>query len=65
LTGAGKMERSPAHVAAQAIEEFVARQAWQLADIEAGLEEAEAGDFASQAEVDRIVAKYVKPAARS
>ena len=31
--------------------DFEARKRWQLADIEAGLQEAERGDFASDAEV--------------
>ena len=34
---AAKLDRSRSYVAAQAIEDFVAREAWQLADIEAGL----------------------------
>jgi predicted transcriptional regulator len=55
-----KLDRSRSYVAAQAIGDFVAREAWQLADIEAGLREAERGEFASDAEVAAIVAKYTK-----
>lgn len=55
---AAKMDRSRAYVAAQAIEDFVAREEWQLAEIEAGLAEARAGDFASGDEVANVIAKY-------
>ncbi|TPM22546.1 CopG family ribbon-helix-helix protein [Mesorhizobium sp. B2-3-5] len=41
---AEKLDRSRSYMAAQAIEDFVARQEWQLAEIEAGLAEAERGD---------------------
>ncbi|MER8423023.1 hypothetical protein [Mesorhizobium sp. M1403] len=47
-------------MAAQAIEDFVAREEWQLAEIEAGLAEASRGDFASAGEVEAVVGKYVK-----
>ncbi len=53
---AAKLDRSRSYVAVQAIEDFVAREAWQLADIEAGLREAERGDFASDAEVAATIA---------
>lgn len=39
-------------------------EAWQLADIEAGLREAKRGDFASDAEVTAMIAKYTKPTRR-
>ena len=61
---AEKLDRSRAWVAAQAIEAYVAREAWQLAEIEAGLAEAESGDFADSGDVARIVATYTKPASR-
>ncbi|WP_257170384.1 CopG family ribbon-helix-helix protein [Bradyrhizobium sp. SRS-191] len=59
---AERLDRPRADVAARAIEDFVEREAWQLAEIEAGLAEAERGDFASSAEVAHVIAKYVKPA---
>lgn len=59
---AAKMDRSRAYVAAQAIEDFVDREAWQLAEIEAGLAEADRGEFASAAELASVTSKYVKPA---
>ena len=59
---AEKLDRSRAYVAAQGIEAYVEREAWQLAEIEAGLAEADAGDFADRDDLARVVAKYVKPA---
>jgi predicted transcriptional regulator len=58
---AGKVDRSRSYVAAQAIEDYVAREEWQLAEIEAGLGEADRGEFASEKELADVVAKYVKP----
>lgn len=62
---AEKMDRSRAYVAAQAIESFVEREAWQLAEIEAGLAEADRGEFATPAEVANVISKYVKAARQS
>ncbi|TIO07138.1 CopG family ribbon-helix-helix protein [Mesorhizobium sp.] len=59
---AEKLDRSRSYVAAQAIEDFVAREEWQLAEIEAGLTEAERGDFASDRDVAAVIGKYVKSA---
>lgn len=58
---AEKLDRSRAYVAAQAIEAYVEREAWQLAEIEAGLAEVDAGDFATSDDLARVIAKYVKP----
>ena len=55
-----KMDRSRSFLAAKAIEEFVAREAWQLAEIEAGLAEANRGEFASETEVERVLGKYLR-----
>jgi len=55
---ASKLDRSRSYVAARAIGDYVAREAWQLAEIEAGLNEAERGDFASEAEVEGVLKKY-------
>ncbi|MBP1845633.1 putative transcriptional regulator [Rhizobium petrolearium] len=57
---AQKLDRSRSYMAAQAIEDFVAREEWQLAEIEAGIVEADRGDFASDDDVARVVSKYVK-----
>jgi len=55
---ASKMDRSRSYVAARAIADFVAREAWQLAEIEAGVNEAERGEFATEAEVEDVLKKY-------
>jgi predicted transcriptional regulator len=61
---ASKLDRSRSYVATQAISDFIARESWQLAEIEAGLEEAQRGDFASDAELATVLAKYqTKPSA--
>ena len=57
---AAKLDRSRSYVAAQAIGDFVAREEWQLADIEAGVREADKGDFATEAEVAATIAKYTR-----
>lgn len=62
---AQKLDRSRAYVAAQAIEDFVEREAWQLAEIEAGLAEADSGDFATDADLAKVVGKYVNPGRQS
>jgi len=58
---AEKMDRSRAYLAAQAIEDYVARESWQLAEIEAGIAEVNRGEFAEPAEVARIIAKFTAP----
>ncbi|MGH6807413.1 MAG: CopG family ribbon-helix-helix protein [Ensifer adhaerens] len=55
-------DRSRAYVAAQAIEGCVAREEWQLAEIQAGIDEADHGEFASANELANVVAKYLKTA---
>lgn len=60
---AQKQDRSRSYLAAKAIEDYVAREEWQLAEIEAGLAEAESGKFASADEVARVIARHVRPSA--
>ena len=60
---AGKLDRSRASLAARAIEEFLDREAWQLAEIEAGLAEADRGELASRSEVASVVARYARSGA--
>ncbi|KWV51932.1 hypothetical protein AS026_05560 [Rhizobium altiplani] len=52
---AEKLDRSRAYMAAEAIEAFVEQQEWQLAEIEAGLDEADRGEFASAEDVAKVV----------
>ena len=60
---AEKLDRSRAYVAAQAIEDFIAREEWQLNEIEFGLSEADAGEFASDTDVAAVFAKHATPTA--
>jgi len=57
---AEKLDRSRSYMAARAIEDFVAREEWQLAEIEAGLAEADPGEFGTPEELANIVGKYVR-----
>jgi predicted transcriptional regulator len=43
---------------ARAVADFVALNAWQLDKIEAGMEAADRGEFASDEEVARVRAKF-------
>ena len=53
-------DRSRAYLAAQAIEDYVAREEWQLAEIQAGLAEADRQEFATAEELGSVIAKYVR-----
>jgi predicted transcriptional regulator len=55
---AQKMDRSRSFIAAQAIEDYVARETWQIAEIEAGIAEADRGEFAEAEDVRRIVDNF-------
>lgn len=50
--------RSKSFLAADAIEVYLATQTWQIEEIQKGLEEADAGDFATDAEVTRVFSKW-------
>ncbi len=50
--------RSRSFLAAEAIEDFVALNAWQVAEIEAAVAEADAGDFADESEVAATFSKW-------
>ena len=55
---AEKTERSRSWLATKAIEEYVALNVWQIGKIEAGIAAADRGDFASDADVERVIGKY-------
>ena len=55
---ADRLSKPADSVAADAIEDFLAREEWQLAEIEAGLAEADRGEFASEDEVNTAFATY-------
>ncbi|MGV3549681.1 CopG family ribbon-helix-helix protein [Rhizobium sp.] len=58
---ASKLDLPTVRVVEQAIEDFVAREEWQLAEIEAGMADADRGDFATPEEMAAVLAKYIKP----
>jgi predicted transcriptional regulator len=55
---AQKTERSRTSLVSQAVQDYVALNDWQLRKTEAGIEAAERGDFASEAEVARVRVKF-------
>jgi RHH-type rel operon transcriptional repressor/antitoxin RelB len=56
------MSRSRSFVAAQAIQEYVSVNEWQIAEIKKGLAEADAGDFATGEEVQQVMKKWTRRA---
>ena len=51
-------QRTKSFLAAEAIAAYVDLNAWQIGEIQRGLAEAEAGDFASDAEMEEFFAKW-------
>jgi predicted transcriptional regulator len=56
------MNRSRSFVAAQAIQEFVTVNEWQINEIRKGIAEADAGDFASEKEVQQVLKRWMRRA---
>ena len=54
--------RSKSFLAVDALREYLAREAWQIAEIQQALAEADAGDFASTDEVAAVRDKWTKHA---
>jgi predicted transcriptional regulator len=50
--------RSKSYLAVDALREYLAREAWQIEEIQKALKEADAGDFASAEEVSAIAEKW-------
>jgi predicted transcriptional regulator len=55
------MDRSRNWVLNRAIDDYVHTQSWQLEKIRAGLAAADRGDFASEADVQRVLTKHRRP----
>jgi predicted transcriptional regulator len=55
-------ERSRSFLAAQAIQEFVALNEWQIEDTKRALKEADAGDFLTDEEFDERIKKLTRRA---
>lgn len=51
--------RSKSFLAVDALREYLAREAWQIEELQQALKEADAGDFASDEEVDALANKWV------
>jgi predicted transcriptional regulator len=49
---------SSEEIATSAIEEFVESEEWRIAEIEAGIQDADGGDFASAQDVKTVLAKF-------
>ena len=56
------MNRSRSFVAAQAIQEFVSVNEWQINEIKKGLAEADAGDFATDKEMQQAIRRLTRRA---
>lgn len=55
---ASATHRSKSFLAAEAINRYLEIEAWQVSEIELALLEADAGDFASDAQVALLTTKY-------
>lgn len=55
---AGATMRSKSFHAIEALKAYLQRESWQVQDIHQGLAEADAGDFASEREVNAVFAKH-------
>ncbi len=55
---AGATKRSKSFLAAEAIEAYVEANEWQIAEVQAALKEADAGDFASDKDVAALAKKW-------
>jgi predicted transcriptional regulator len=53
-------KRTKSFLAAEAIAQYLEREAWQIEETQKALQEAEAGDFATDAEVEAVFAKWSK-----
>ncbi|TDV67477.1 CopG family ribbon-helix-helix protein [Pseudomonas sp. LP_7_YM] len=50
--------RSKSFLAIDALREYLTREAWQIAEIGKAIVEADAGDFATDEEVDAVMEKW-------
>jgi RHH-type rel operon transcriptional repressor/antitoxin RelB len=56
------MNRTRSFVAAQAIQEYVSVNEWQINEIKKGLAEADAGDFATDEEMQQTIRRLTRRA---
>lgn len=50
--------RSKSFLAVDALREYLAREAWQISEIQNAIAEADAGDFATEDEVSAVMRKW-------
>jgi predicted transcriptional regulator len=50
--------RSKSFLTVEALKSYVNQEQWQIADVQAGLQEADQGEFATAEEVRAVYAKY-------
>ena len=55
---AGVTHRSKSYLAGEAIREFVELNEWQIHEIKAAIQEADAEDFANEDDMDNLVKKW-------
>jgi len=55
-------QRSRSFLAAEAIREYVALNEWQIEEIKKAIKQADAGDFATDEEVEEMFRKWAKRA---
>jgi len=56
---AAATQRSKSFLAAEAIQQFVEANEWQIGEIQAALKEADAGDYASDQDVAEVATKWL------
>ena len=52
--------RSRSYLAGEAIRQYLDLEAWQIGEVQQAISEADAGDFASDDEVEAVVKKYAR-----
>jgi RHH-type rel operon transcriptional repressor/antitoxin RelB len=50
--------RTKSFLAVEALEAYISQQSWQIAEVRAGIAEADRGEFATDAEMKALFAEY-------
>ena len=50
--------RTKSYLAGEALRQYIDLEAWQIGEIQQALQEADADDFATDADIDALVRKY-------
>jgi RHH-type rel operon transcriptional repressor/antitoxin RelB len=51
--------RTKSFLAINALQEYLTRESWQIAELQRAVEEADAGDFATDGEVKAVMDKWI------